>query len=212
MGQKAWLTRECKSRIRIQHMSIIYHSAIKGFNEYREQKTPYFEYDGHYGIAYDLESNEPYPKEVYKADFIYCELPFPRGYETFNDRVGKDEGKGWKHMVMLARKMALDLNIPYYFSGDKAFSKIFNTEFQHETWWDVHKTNVIIYSNQKIECNSNIELIQKLYQQHDCGLDMACGYGVLLKEALKYKKKAISMDINPYCIGYLKHELLQADG
>lgn len=188
----------------------IYHSAIKGFSEYREHAETYFEHDGNYGIVYDLESGLPYPEPVYKAQFIYCDLPFQRGYQTFNNRAGKNKGAGWKNMVTMARKMALDLDIPYYFMGDKSFEQIFQIEFQIPMKWVVHNGNGIVFSNRQSWATDNEELMESLYKTHDIGLDMACGYGALGQIALKSGKKAILMDINPYCIGYLRHELFKS--
>jgi hypothetical protein len=187
----------------------IYHSALKGFDEYRKHSCQYFEHDGFYGICNDLETGKPYPDAVYKAQFIYCELPFPRGYDTFNKRVGKSEGLGWKAMVTNARNMAIDLDIPYYFMGSKAFAPLFPIEYQIPMKFKVHNTNDIIFSNRDSWADDNEELIDKLYKQYDIGLDMACGYGELGRIALTHGKKAILMDINPYCIGYIKHELLK---
>jgi hypothetical protein len=187
----------------------VYHSALKGFEEYREHSCNYFEHDGFYGICNDLESKEPYPKEVHKAQFIYCELPYPRGYDIFNERVGKSEGIGWKAMVQNARKMAMDLNIPYYFMGGKAFAPLFPIEYQIPMKFKVHNTNDIIFSNTDSWADNNEELIDTLYKHYDIGLDMACGYGELGRFALKHGKKAILMDINPYCIGYIERELLK---
>ena len=186
----------------------MYHSAIKKFKEYTETKSSYFEQDGFYGIVYDLEEQNP-PAIVNKADFIYCELPWLKGYSIFNQRAKSESVNDWKYLLLSARKLAIDLGVPYYFAGNKQFSKVFTTEYQVPMKWHIHNCDVIIYTNDPIYVNDSNDLIDALYTRYNKGMDMACGYGYLGKKALEYNKTAILMDINPYCIGYIKDVLLK---
>jgi hypothetical protein len=192
----------------------LYHSALKGFEEYRDFDCSYFQRKGFWGIQYDLESTQLLPDETLMAGFLYTDLPFQRGYEIFNKRTGKTDGKGWKNLVTQARRIAIELGIPYFFMGDKSFASIFNTEYQFEMKWEAHKTNGLIFTNTNImnlDLKSNDDLIRYLFSQHKIGLDIACGYGHLTRKALECDGYTISMDINPYCIGYIYKEILGGD-
>lgn len=185
-------------------MRIDYHSALSGFKEYKAHKTEMYEDDDIIAFVHDIESKE-IPEVFFQVDFIYSDLPWENGYETFNKRAGR-ENNTWSELVMRAVELTRKLDKPFYFTGGKGFAKYFPDNSCEEYHWGIHNYNTRIYTNNPI--NKKIKdvesYIEELYAIYDVGLDFCCGYGSLGKFAKLTGKKAILTDINPYCIGYIE--------
>jgi 16S rRNA G966 N2-methylase RsmD len=191
-----------------------YHSALKTINQ---QSWPMVKrYSNQYieAFAFDFEEAQEMPTEFKKADFIYCEPPWQRGYNEFNKRVSKTSGKGWGTLISKLGEYGKSTGKPCVILGDKVFRKYLQGYDEYPLYFVIHRCPVIAYVvnfNDMAGVNDNHALQDRLYERYDIGLDMFCGYGILGRHALKHKKRAILTDFNEQCIGYIANNLTDAN-
>jgi hypothetical protein len=187
----------------------VYHSAVKNIEVQKATPTERYENQDITAIAFDFETSieNGFPADFDKAEFIYLEPPFPRGYETFNKRVDKEVGIGFGALMSSVSKYMRESGKPAFLIGDKSFARYFCKEVKTMPMkLDVHNGNgtLYYYNSHLPKFNSNIDLMNYLFSKYEIGLDFFCGYGMTGQIAVKHGKKVVLADINPTCIGYIK--------
>ena len=183
----------------------MYHSALKGFKEFSEEKIVAIGKNIHASI-FNVE-NDSVPDHFKKADFIYADLPYKNGYETFNKRANKS-GKGYSYFVQKVLNVTKEIGKPFYLIGEKHISEYKGLN-KCEIYYTPHKCTTYCYSNMEMpNVKTTNELLDYLFKKNSIGLDFLCGYGTTGRFAIKHNKFAILADYNPKCIGYIYENLL----
>jgi len=184
-----------------------YHSAAKTpyIENFKQRGKPrdYYKDNNINAFIFNVETDN-IPKEFYKAEFVYLDLPYRKGYNEFNKRA-KKKGKGYNYLANRTLEIVKELNLPFYIIAQKNTIKELKEYKQYELGFSVHNgMTTCLYSNDnKLKAKDTDELLKKLFIKYDLGLDFMCGYGNTGKYAIANKKKAILTDFNKKCIGYL---------
>lgn len=181
----------------------MYHSALKSFNQH-DTESYGFETPSVTGLIFDIETDS-IPEVFYKAEFVYLEFPYRRGYEVFNDRVNK-KGVGFGYLQLMTLEILNKLDKPFYIIAEKRMP-ILKPLLIDRIYYSAHKSDTYLYSNKPVKARSTNELQSLLFETYDIGLDFMCGYGNLVNTALKHNKKIIISDYNPKCLGYIYENL-----
>jgi hypothetical protein len=181
----------------------MYHSALKSFKQY-DKESYGFETSSITGLIFDIETDS-IPEVFYKAEFVYLEFPYRKGYEVFNDRVNK-KGVGFGYLQLMTLEILNKLDKPFYIIAEKRMP-ILEPLLVDSIYYSAHKCDTYLYSNKPIKAKSTNELQSLLFQTYNIGLDFMCGYGNIVGTALEHNKKVIVSDINPKCLGYIYENL-----
>lgn len=152
-------------------------------------------------VAFTHDLNKGTHPEFRKADVIYADIPWERGYDKF---VQGHTDKQYDDFLNSVSAVINDLKIPAYLTCSKRALKRLNPHktmtMSFNQFGDTPVSVAVFYPDEDIQAIDEFELREKLADKYDTILDFCCGYGNTAESFISKGKKAIISDINGYCL------------
>ena len=194
------LNKIISNTMKVKHKD--YHSML--INEKEDLKNLDFYYlGGNTVIQHDLtEGTLPIFK---KADVIYSEPAWQRGYELFKNRAQiKDSQNTFKKYLLSIKEAIEELKKPSFIVSGKHMLKTLSPD--HVTEIDLHgyKSYLSIWNHKPMSFKDNFACMDKLSEEFPCVLDFSCGYGI----TAEYFNSWVLSDINKKCVYYVAKKFM----
>lgn len=158
-------------------------------------------------FVHDILSGPSLPLEYGACDVMVTDLPWQKGYETFNVRAGVDDGRTYATFMARVAEIVETATIPTYLvTGRHALPRLPRPEALMATRLNEDDAVVICYRpGEEVEGRYGVapEFLHALAQRYDLAGDWCCGYGRTGRVFLRSGKCAVLSDFNPQCIGYI---------
>lgn len=158
-------------------------------------------------FTHDLMTAPTLPAEFVICDVLVTDLPWQKGYETFNDRAGVDDGRTYASFMDRVAEIVESTAVPLYLiTGRHALPKLPKPDALLPMRLNEDDAVAISYRPGD-ETNSSYgvapEFLHALAQRYDVAGDFCAGYGRTARFFLRSGKQAVMSDFNPSCIGYI---------
>jgi hypothetical protein len=184
-----------------------YHTALLSGHVEDVEPRDHWAEGGDEAFVHDLLSG-PLPKPYRRCDLLYAEVPWPHGFDRFEERAGVEEAqRTWVDLMSAFIEGALNLNAPLVFVTNRAHHLELpqpnrkvpgRLNGAHAMLWcydiEVPGGNVN---------GSDLQLLDWLARRHECIGDPMCGYGRAGRVFSRRGKHFVMSDYNPNCIGYI---------
>ncbi len=190
---------------------MIYNSALNnGTSRVSAPPVERFTANGCVGMRWNIVT-EPVPPEIYTADVVYCEPPFPAGLKVFDARAGANTPSFMAFAKSFSEAWGT-LSVPRYAVTSAQLRKALpapagsisirlNGGKEQVSFWDAPcPPNGI----------SNMELYVWLGLHFKRVADITCGYGtsVLTFMSARPGNTFVASDYDPSCVGVVRERLL----
>ena len=148
------------------------------------------------------------PRAYGDCDVLYTDLPWQKGFGTFNERAGIDDGRTYREFM--AAVSGVIASTPssrpvYLVTGRHALSllpepaQVLKTRLNEDASvvaaYNVHESHKTFGEAR--------ELLRSLAAQYERVGDFCCGYGSAARAFRRQGKTFVASDVNPHCIGYI---------
>lgn len=153
------------------------------------------------------------------ADCVYMEPPWRNGYYAFYERVGIDPELSFRQWQDAVVERIKEFGRPAVLVMGDSDSRVFEGQgaYRVDTRMEMHGQNTckavvfndadgtmrdLIAGRGKVDSGEILSLMANTF---GVVYDPCCGYGRSAKFFLAAGKRAVQSDINPKCVGYIKH-------
>lgn len=197
--------RSSRSSARSMIPTVSYHGAHEPAVE--APAVERWEGNGCTAFAHDLMSSSTLPAEYDACDVMVTDLPWQRGYETFNERAGVEDGRTYAAFMQRVAEIVEATTVPLYLiTGRHALAKLPEPATVLPMMLNEWEAIAIAYRpGDEADGNYGVapEFLHALAQRYDVAGDWCCGYGRTARFFLRSGKRAVMSDFNPRCIGYI---------
>jgi hypothetical protein len=140
------------------------------------------------------------------CDVLYTDLPWQKGFDTFNKRAGIDDGRTYREFMAAVSGVITGTTQPAYLvTGRHALSLLPEPAQVLATRLNEDASVIIAYNVPKTHktFGEARELLRSLATQYERVGDFCCGYGSAARAFRRQGKTFVASDVNPYCIGYI---------
>lgn len=158
-------------------------------------------------FVHDLLSVGTLPAEYGECDVYVTDLPWQKGYDTFNQRAGVDDDRTYAAFLARVSEIVESASAPVWLvTGRHALPKLPKPDAVLPTMLNEDPAVAIGYrpgGEADGQYGVAPELLHALAQRYDRAGDFCCGYGRTPRFFLRSGKQAVVSDFNPQCIGYI---------
>jgi hypothetical protein len=158
-------------------------------------------------FVHDILSTPALPGEYVICDVLVADLPWQRGYETFNERAGVDDGRTYATFMQRVAELVEATDVPtYLITGKHALSRLPTPAMTLPMMLNEWEAIAICYrpgSEADGRYGVAPEFLHALAQRYAIAGDFCAGYGRTGRFFLRAGKRAVLSDLNPQCIGYI---------
>jgi hypothetical protein len=166
-----------------------------------------WEGSGCLAFVHDLMAASQLPGEYIVCDVLVTDLPWQKGYETFNERAGVDDGRTYGTFMARISEIVESTSVPLWLiTGKHALAKL--PQPDAALFMQLNEDDAIAVGYRpgtEVERSYGVapEFLHALSQHYDVVGDFCCGYGRTARVFLRAGKRAVVSDFNPQCIGYV---------
>lgn len=147
------------------------------------------------------------PRAYSTCDVLYTDLPWQKGFNTFNERAGIDDGRTYREF-MAAVSSVIASQPPsrpvYLVTGRHALSLLPEPAQVLATRLNEDAAVIVAYNaHESQRFGEARELLRSLATRHERVGDFCCGYGSAARAFRRQGKTFVASDVNPRCIGYI---------
>lgn len=189
---------------------ILFHSAL--FNEeYDKNDITECEYDGDRAVTVDIVNDVDKLYSISGYDVIYIETAWEKGYETFANRAKSNSR--YRDYIYRINDIIRINKCPIIILSGKRTRWLIESNDKILVEYSIHKYMAVAYlwnidRNFFSECNTNIDIINKLADKYNVVWDFCAGYGNTARIFKSKGKHFISSDSNSRCITYIANEIM----
>jgi hypothetical protein len=158
-------------------------------------------------FVHDIMDSPQLPLEFAPCDVLVADLPWQKGYETFNERAGVDDGRTYASFMARVGELAESATVPTWLvTGKHALPKLPGPHAVLEmklNEWDAIAIGYRPGPETEGRYGMAQEFLFGLAQQYDCAGDFCAGYGRTGRSFVRSGKRAVLSDFNTQCIGYI---------
>lgn len=167
-----------------------------------------WEGDGCLAFVHDLMASPALPAEFDACDVLTAEIPWQRGFKTFNVRAGIEDGRTYAAFLQRVSEVITGTAVPIYLiTGRHALSRLPEPETMTETRLNEWDALILGYRPDPRVGSGTYGVVQEMLhaiaQRYDVVGDFCCGYGRAGRFFLRAGKRAVLSDFDPQCIGYV---------
>lgn len=185
--------------------TVAYHGAHK--NTVVAPPLDRWEGDRCVAFVHDILSSEKLPTAYDSCDVMVTDLPWQRGFETFNQRAKVDDGRTYAGFMSRVAEFVEATTVPLYLvTGRHALPHLPEPEALLPMMLNEDEAVAIAYrpGPEAEGCYGDArEFLYALTQQYLKAGDWCCGYGRTARLFLRSGRSAVLSDFNPWCIGYV---------
>lgn len=150
----------------------------------------------------------PLPRAYSTCDVLYTDLPWQKGFSTFNERAGVDDGRTYRGFMAAVSNVIASLpssRPAYLVTGRHALSLLPEPAQVLDTRLNEDASVIVVYNASKPhgKFGEARELLRSLAAQYERVGDFCCGYGSAARAFRRQGKTFVASDVNPRCIGYI---------
>lgn len=158
-------------------------------------------------FVHDLMTAPALPPEFSPCDVLVTDLPWQKGYETFNQRAGVDDGRTYDTFMEGVSNIVESTTCPLYLvTGRHALAKLPKPDALIPMHLNEDVAVAVSYRpGDEADGKYGVapEFLHALAQRYDLAGDFCAGYGRTARFFLRSGKRAVVSDFNPHCIGYI---------
>ena len=189
-----------------------YHTALqsKKFDNLKFKGVKYFQSKKCIGFQYDFVANNALSKRYDNVDFLYVDVPYPKGIKIFDERANIKKQRGIEEFAKALSTIINSTDKPFAITTSKSLHARLptpNIKYQIKTL--LYELTISMYNWKKgIEFKNTEQLMKYVAYNYNCIGDFCCGYGQPLFDFLKYGgKQVVASDHNDQCIAILKQKM-----
>lgn len=158
-------------------------------------------------FTHDLMTSPQLPSEYLVCDALVADLPWQKGYETFNQRAGIDDGRTYATFMARVAEIVESTTVPLWLvTGKHALPKLPRPDAALSM--RLNEDDAVAFGYRpgpEVDRSYGVapEFLHALAQSYDVAGDFCCGYGRTARVFLRAGKRAVVSDFNPRCIGYI---------
>lgn len=158
-------------------------------------------------FVHDLMSSNTLPPEFAHCDVLVTDLPWLKGFDTFNQRAGVNDGRGYQaFMGRVTEIVVADRRPTYLITGRHALGYLPRPDAvvpMQLNEWDACAIAYRPGPEAAGTYHEAGEFLQTLARTYRVAGDFCCGYGRTGRFFMRAGKGAVLSDVNPSCIGYI---------
>jgi hypothetical protein len=152
-------------------------------------------------------SSRVLPAEFDRCDVLVTDLPWQKGYATFNKRAGLTKARTYAAFMVRVSEVVKATTVPLYLvTGRHALVKLPAPDVVLPMRLNEDEAVAVGYrpgSEADGRYGVAPEFLHALAQRYNVAGDFCCGYGRTARFFLRSGKQAVMSDVNPTCIGYI---------
>ncbi len=183
-----------------------YHSAHRP----AQKAPPVQRWEGNNCLAFvhDLMSAATLPNEFGACDVLTAEIPWQRGFATFNERAGVEDERTYQGFLGRVSEIVSTSTVPVYLlTGRHALARLPEADSVTETKLNEWDALILGYRPDPEIAAASFgvaqEMLHALAGRYGTVGDFCCGYGRSGRFFLRAGKSAVLSDFDPKCIGYI---------
>lgn len=150
---------------------------------------------------------KPLPDDYDQCDVLVTDLPWQKGYDTFNQRAGISDGRDYSDFLAAVSGIVESTTAPLYvITGRHALPKLPTADITFPIQLNEDAAVAVGYrpgGEAGGRYSVAPEFLHALAQRYGTVGDFCCGYGRSARVFLRSGKRAVVSDFNPTCIGYI---------
>jgi hypothetical protein len=158
-------------------------------------------------FVHDILSSQALPPEYVTCDVMVTDLPWKRGYDTFNERAVVSDGRTYDQFMERVAEFAVATDVPLWLvTGKHALAYLPQPDSVLSMRLNEDDALAIGYRpGPEVEQDYGVtqEFLHALAQRYTVAGDWCAGYGRTGRFFLRAGKHAVLSDFNPRCIGYI---------
>ncbi len=170
-----------------------------------------WEGNGCTAFVHDLTASPTLPADYDRCDVLMADLPWQKGYDTFNERAGVSAAPNYVGFMGAVGAVVESTTAPLYLvTGKHALSKLPTPDVTLPVILNAGGTeyeSLAVGYRPGDEADGRYtfvpELLHVMAQRYDTVGDFCCGYGRNARYFLRSGKHAVVSDFNAQCIGYI---------
>lgn len=194
-----------RSSARSSIPTVAYHGAHKTTVE--APPVQYWKGAGVVAFVHDLLSSPVLPDEYAACDVLVTDLPWQKGYETFNQRAGVQDDRTYASFMAQVAQVVEGTTVPLWLvTGRHALTRLPKPDALLPTRLNENDAVAVGYRpGGEADGSYGVapELLHALAQRYEVAGDFCCGYGRTGRFFVRGGKRAVLSDFNPKCIGYI---------
>lgn len=198
--------RTARSSARSMIPSVDYHSAHRPVQD----APPMQRWEGADCLAFvhDLMSMPGLPAQFDACDVLTAEIPWQRGFATFNERAGVEDERTYHGFLGRVSEIVVAATVPVYLiTGRHALPRLPAPDTITDTRLNEWDAVILGYRPDPAIGGTTFgvvqEMLHRLSQRYDVAGDFCCGYGRTGRIFLRSGKRAVLSDFNASCVGYI---------
>lgn len=183
--------------------------AYHGAHEPTVEAPPLDRWTGERCVAFvhDILSVATLPPDFNVCDVLITDLPWQRGYETFNERAGVTDDRTYATFMQRVAELVEAATVPtYLITGRHALPKLPAPDLVLPMMLNEWEAVAICY-RPDAEADGRYgvapEFLHALSKRYAIAGDFCAGYGRTGRFFLRSGRAAVLSDFNPHCIGYI---------
>lgn len=197
--------RSTRSSARSSIPTVSYHGAHKPPVD--APAVQLWEGNGCVAFVHDITASPTLPASYAQCDVLVTDLPWQKGFETFNQRAGVDDGRSYPAFLARVCELVESEAVPTYLvTGRHALPHLPKPDVLLPMMLNEDEAVAVGYRpGDEADGRYGVapELLHALAQRYDTAGDFCCGYGRTGRFFLRSGKRAVLSDFNPTCIGYI---------
>ncbi len=159
-------------------------------------------------FVHDLMSSPSLPPEFDVCDVLSAEIPWQRGFGTFNERAQVSDDRTYGQFLgRVSEIVAAESRPVYLLTGRHALGRLPEPDSIADTMLNEWEAVILGYRPDPQIAAGTFGVTQELYhalaQRYETAGDFCCGYGRTGRFFLRSGKRAVLSDFNPQCVGYI---------
>ena len=158
-------------------------------------------------FVHDIVTAPSLPAEYTGCDVLVTDLPWQKGYETFNERAGITDDRTYADFMAAVSTIVEATTVPLYLvTGRHALPKLPKPDVELPMRLNEDDAFAFGYRpGDEADGRHGVapEFLHALAQRYDRAGDFCAGYGRTARFFLRSGKRAVVSDFNPRCIGYI---------
>lgn len=160
-------------------------------------------------FTHDLTSSLTLPPEYSFCDVLVADLPWQKGFNTFNERAGLTDRTYENFMASVSGIVRLETRPTWLITGKHALAYLPVPDVvlpMRLNEWDAVGIGYNPGPEGHRGYDSSQEFLQELVKWYERAGDFCCGYGRTGRFFMRAGKGAVLSDVNPSCIGYISQQ------